>query len=301
MRLPRQSWPLAAAVLLCGALGAGAAAQQPDPEAVKRGEYLFHAGGCLGCHTDVKNQGAPLAGGRALATPFGTFYGPNITPDPQHGLGSWREADFVRAMRRGERPDGANLFPVFPYTSFTKINDADLKDLWAYLRTVPAAATPNKPHEVDFPFGFRPALTIWKWLNFTPGAFRPDPARSAELNRGAYLVEALAHCGECHTPRNLTGGLDTARAFAGTPDGPEGERVPNITPHPETGLGKWSPADIADLLTQGMTPDGDFVGGSMGEVVRNTTGKLGNADIRAIAAYLKTLPPVDNLVPRKTR
>jgi mono/diheme cytochrome c family protein len=286
---------------LWAALAAGAAAQQPDSEAVKRGEYLFNAGGCLGCHTDVKNQGAPLAGGRALATPFGTFFGPNITPDPQHGLGSWSEADFIRAMRRGERPDGANLFPVFPYTSFTKISDADLKDLWAYLRTVPAAATPNRPHEVSFPFGFRPALTIWKWLNFTPGAFRPDPARSAELNRGAYLVEALAHCGECHTPRNLMGGLDAARAFAGTPDGPEGERVPNITPDPDTGLGKWSPADITDLLTQGMTPDGDFVGGSMGEVVRNTSGKLGNSDVRAIVAYLKALPPVNNQVPRKTR
>ena len=301
MRPPRHLRPLAAAVILWATLAAGAAAQQPDPEALKRGEYLFNAGGCLGCHTDAKNKGAPLAGGRALKTPFGTFFGPNITPDPQHGLGRWSEADFIRAMRHGERPDGANLFPVFPYTSFTKINDRDLKDLWAYLRTVPAAATPNKAHDVGFPFGLRPGLTVWKWINFTSGAFSPDVARSAEINRGAYLVQALAHCSECHTPRNLMGGLDTERAFAGTPDGPEGERVPNITPHPETGTGKWSPGDLADLLKQGMTPDGDFVGGSMGEVVRNSTGKLSDTDVKAIVAYLKALPAIDNKVPRKTR
>jgi mono/diheme cytochrome c family protein len=301
MRPPRQLRPLAAAILLWAGLAGGAAAQQPDADAVKRGEYLFNAGGCFGCHTDSKGGGAPLAGGRALKTPFGTFFGANITPDPEHGLGRWSEADFIRAMRDGERPDGANLFPVFPYTSFTKISDRDLKDLWAYLRTVPAAATANKPHEVGFPFGFRPGLTVWKWLNFTRGAFRGDAGRSAEVNRGAYLVEALTHCGECHTPRNLMGGLDAARAFAGTPDGPEGERVPNITPHPETGTGKWSAADLADVLKQGMTPDGDFVGGAMGEVVRNTTGKLTDADIKAVVAYLKALPAIDNKVPRKTR
>jgi mono/diheme cytochrome c family protein len=292
---------LAAAALLWTALTTGVAAQSADAESVKRGEYLFNAGGCLGCHTDAKNNGAPLAGGRALKTPFGTFFGPNITADPQHGLGRWSEADFIRAMRHGERPDGANLFPVFPYTSFTKISERDLKDLWAYLRSVPASPTANKPHDVRFPFGVRAGLTVWKWLNFSPGEFRADAGRSAEVNRGAYLVEALAHCGECHTPRNLMGGLETAKAFAGTADGPEGERVPNITPHPETGTGKWSAGDLADLLTQGMTPEGDFVGGSMGEVVRNTTGKLTDSDIKAMIAYLKALQPIDHQVPRKTR
>jgi mono/diheme cytochrome c family protein len=301
MRPPRHLRPLAAAAILWATLAAGAGAQQPDSESVKRGEYLFNAGGCLGCHTDAKSGGAPLAGGRALKTPFGTFFGPNITPDPQHGLGRWSEADFIRAMRHGERPDGANLFPVFPYTSFTRISEPDLKDLWAYLRTVPAAATPNKAHDVGFPVGFRPGLTAWKWLNFTPGAFRADAGKSEEFNRGAYLVQALAHCGECHTPRNLTGGLDASLAFAGNPDGPDGERVPNITPHPETGIGKWSPGDVTDLLKQGMTPDGDFVGGAMGEVVRNTTGKLNDTDIKAILAYLKALPAIDHRVPRKTR
>lgn len=301
MRPPRQFWRLAAAVFLWAASAAGAGAQQPDADAVKRGEYLLNAGGCLGCHTDAKNKGAPLAGGRALKTPFGTFYGPNITPDSQYGLGGWTEADFIRAMREGVRRDGANLYPVFPYTSFTKISDADLKDLWAYLRTAPAVATPNKAHEVGFPFNVRAGTTAWKWLYFTPGEFRADPARPAEVNRGAYLVQALAHCGECHTPRNAMGGLDTSRPFAGTAAGPEGERVPNITPHPETGTGKWSAGDFTDLLKQGMTPDGDFVGGSMAEVVRNTTGKLTDEDLRAVIAYLKTVPPIDNKVPRKTR
>ena len=301
MRPPQLPTALAAAIVLLWLVLGGGALAQPDPGAVRRGEYIFNAGGCLGCHTDVKNNGAPLAGGRALATPFGMFYGPNITPDPDHGLGRWSESDFIRAMRHGERPDGANLFPVFPYTSFTKITDSDLRDLWAYLRSVPASATPNRPHDVKFPFGFRPLLTVWKWLNFEPGVFQADPAESADLNRGRYLVQALAHCGECHTPRNKTGGLDTSRRFAGTADGPDGERVPNITPHPETGIGKWSTGDLLDMLKLGMIPDGDFVGGSMGEVVRNTTSKLTDEDLRAIIAYLKSLPPIDNQVPRKTR
>jgi mono/diheme cytochrome c family protein len=300
MRPPRRLRPLAAALILWMLSGV-ALAQQPDADAAKRGEYLFNAGGCFGCHTDVKNNGAPLAGGRALGTPFGTFYGPNITPDMQYGLGRWSEADFKRAMRYGERPDGANLFPVFPYTSFTNITDADLKDLWAYLRTITPVAKPNREHAVSFPFNVRAGMTGWKWINFTPGPFRPDPAHSAEVNRGAYLVQALAHCAECHTPRNIMGGLERSKAFSGTPDGPEGERVPNITPHPESGIGKWSAGDLTDLLKQGMTPDGDFVGGSMAEVVRSTTSKLNDEDLRAVVTYLKTLPPIDNKVPRKTR
>lgn len=278
-----------------------AVAQTADPDSVRRGEYLVNAGGCVGCHTDAKNKGALLAGGRPLKTPFGTFYGPNITPDPQHGIGRWSEADFVRAMRHGVRPDGANYFPVFPYTSFTKITDSDLKDLWAYLRTVPQAAVANKPHEVGFPFNLRFLQSGWKWLNFTTGSFQPEPTQSVQVNRGAYLVQALAHCGECHTPRNSIGGLERGRTFAGTADGPEGERVPNITPDSDTGIGKWSPGDLTDVLKSGMTPDGDFVGGSMGEVVRNTTGKLTDADVGAIVAYLKSLPPIQNRVPRKSQ
>lgn len=279
-----------------------AEAQAPaDAAAIKRGEYIFNAGGCAGCHTDSKNNGQLLAGRRALSTPFGTFYGPNITPDRLHGIGAWSEADFIRALREGVRPDGAYYFPVFPYTSFTGMSDADIKDLRAYLMSLPAVAQPNKPHDISFPFGWRFLQMGWRWMNFTQGPFKPDPGKSAELNRGAYLVQALAHCGECHTPRNFMGGLKTGLVYAGTPDGPEGERVPNITPHPDSGIGKWSPADILDLLKSGMTPEGDFVGSSMAEVVRNTTGKLNDADLKAIVAYLRTLPPVDNVVRSKAK
>ncbi|MBI3707992.1 MAG: cytochrome c, partial [Proteobacteria bacterium] len=216
-------------------------AQTPDGAAIKRGEYLFIAGGCIGCHTDVKNNGAPLAGGRALATPFGTFYGPNITPDPVHGIGKWSDADFIRALREGVRPDGANYFPVFPYTSFTKISDADLRDLKAYIFSLPPVAKPSRPHDVSFPFNLRFLQFGWKLLNFTAGPYAPDTTKPADWNRGAYLVQALTHCGECHTPRNAMGGLKTSLAYAGTADGPEGERVPNVTTDPDTGIGKWSP------------------------------------------------------------
>ncbi|HEX6979621.1 MAG TPA: cytochrome c [Alphaproteobacteria bacterium] len=302
MRPQRFWWTFAAAsVLAFAACTLPAAAQSPDHEAVRRGEYLFNAGGCFGCHTDVKGGGPPLAGGRPLHTPFGTFYGPNITPDPDHGIGRWTEADFIRAMRQGIRPDGAHYYPVFPYTSFTGMTDGDLRDLWAYLRSVPPVARPNRAHEVRFPFSLRPLLTVWKWLNFTPGPFSLDDTQPPDVNRGAYLVRAVAHCGECHTPRDALGGPDSSRLLAGTSDGPDGERVPNITPHPETGIGAWSTADLLDVLKLGMTPDGDFVGGSMGEVVRNTTSKLSDDDLRAVVAYLKSLPPVENRVARRQR
>ena len=296
----RFGWPAAAyaarAILLLGLVAAGlpAAAQSPVPARVQRGEYLFHAGGCLGCHTDTKNNGAPLAGGREIKTPFGSFYGPNITPHPTSGIGSWSEEQFRGALRDGVRPDGAHYFPAFPYTSFTGMSDADIGDLWAYLRTVPPVAQPNKPHGLGFPFNIRLAMIGWKALFFTPGPFKPDPAKSHEVNRGAYLVNALGHCGECHTPRNLAGGLDRSKWLAG---GVIAEGVaPNLTPHPETGLGKWSDGDFADLLKMGMTSDGDFVGGEMAEVVKETTGKLTDADLKAVIAYLRSLPPVENRV-----
>jgi mono/diheme cytochrome c family protein len=283
----------ARAVLLFGfaAVALPASAQAPAP--VQRGEYIFHAAGCFGCHTDTKNSGAPLAGGRELKTPFGSFFGPNITPHPEFGIGRWTEAQFRRALREGLRPDGAHYFPAFPYTSFTGMTDADIADLWAYLQTVPAAAQPNRPHELGFPFNIRLAMIGWKALFFTEGAFKPDPAKSAEINRGAYLVNALGHCGECHTPRNLAGGLDRGKWLAGGVL--EGGVVPNITPHPETGIGKWSPGDITDLLKMGMTPDGDFVGGEMAEVTKETA-KLTDEDVKAIIAYLRSLPPINNAV-----
>jgi mono/diheme cytochrome c family protein len=254
----------------------------------KRGEYLVKAGGCIGCHTKEQKGAAPLAGGRPLKTPFGTFYGPNITPHPQAGLGRWSEADFIKAMRQGRRPDDAHYFPAFPYPSFTKIVDADLRDLFAYLRTVPPSSEASRTHELRFPFSYRFLLWGWKWLFFSPGAFVADPARDARLNRGAYLTEALGHCGECHTPRNIFGGPKKERRLAGGKL-PDGGSVPNLTP---TRLKSWNDKDLKDFLQSGQTPDGDVVAEAMGEVIRNTTSQLTSQDLDALIAYLRSLPPL---------
>jgi mono/diheme cytochrome c family protein len=258
---------------------------QGDP---KRGEYLAKAGGCVGCHTEAKKDAPAFAGGRALKTPFGTFYGPNITPHPQAGIGRWSEADFIRAMRRGERPDGANYFPAFPYPSFTQITDEDLRHLWAYLRALPPNGRANQPHELGFPYGWRPLVSVWKWLYFTPGPAAPAASANPLVDRGRYLVHALGHCGECHTPRNFLGGSDRERLLAGG-KGPEGKRIPNLTP---TRLKTWSDADLKEFLLTGTTPDGDSANETMEEVVRNTTSKLTPEDLQALIAYLRTVPPL---------
>ena len=277
-----------------------------EPGLVERGKYLFHAANCQSCHTDSKNKGPLLAGGRALETPFGTFYGPNITPDPDHGIGAWSDADFIAALRHGRAPDGSHYFPVFPYTSFTRMTEADRRALGAYIFTPPPVARPNRPHEIRFPFGWRFLMGFWRWRHFEPGAFEPDPGRPDSTkvkawNRGAYLVEALGHCGECHTPRGITGGLDLDMAFAGTELGPEGERVPDITPHKETGIGDWSAARLRFLFRTGLLTSGDTVGGVMAEVVENSTGRMSDEDPKAIITYLETLPPIRNRIERKTR
>jgi mono/diheme cytochrome c family protein len=274
-------------LLLGLVLGAalGSASAQGD---AKRGEYLAKAGGCIGCHTEEKKDAVPFAGGRALKSPFGTFYGPNITPHPEAGIGRWTEADFVRAMRQGERPDGKNYFPAFPYASFTKIVDRDLRDLWAYLRTLAPSPRASQEHQMRFPFGWRFLVTFWKWFFFTPGPFTNLPGLSDISNRGAYLVQALGHCSECHTPRNFLGGPKTSRFLAGG-KGPDGKDVANLTP---TRLKKWSDKELEDILTTGIDPEGDVVAETMGEVVRNTTSQLTPADLNALIAYLRTLPPI---------
>jgi mono/diheme cytochrome c family protein len=258
---------------------------QGDPN---RGLYLSKAGGCVGCHTEAKEGAQAFAGGRALKTPFGTFFGPNITPNPQAGIGRWTEGDFIRAIRLGVRPDGAHYYPAFPYPSFTKISDQDLKDLWAYLRTVPPSARASQPHELRFPFGWRFLLWGWKWLFFKPGQFVPDPARSAVLNRGAYLVQALGHCGECHTPRNFLGGPRQDRFLAGGKL-PDKGSAPNLTP---TRLRKQGDKELAEVLQSGVTDEGDALAESMAEVVRNTTSQLTPPDLSALIAYLRSLPPL---------
>jgi mono/diheme cytochrome c family protein len=276
--------------LIATVLAASAAFAWAQGDA-KRGEYLAKAGGCVGCHTAEGDKAAPFAGGRALKTPFGTFYGPNITPHPAAGIGRWSEADFARALREGLRPDGAHYFPAFPYPSFTRITDADVRDLWAYLRSLPPNARASREHDLRFPFRWRFLVLGWKWLFFSPGPFAPAPGRAAEVNRGDYLVNALGHCGECHTPRNFLGGPVRDRLLAGTAKGkgPEGKRVPNITP---AKLKEWSNKELRDFLLTGITSDGDVVAEMMGEVIRNTTSQLTPQDLGAVIAYLRTLPAV---------
>jgi mono/diheme cytochrome c family protein len=276
----------ALALLLLTPLGPAAA----GGGAIARGEYLVRAGGCFSCHTAAGGQ--QLAGGRALATPFGTFYSPNITPDPQTGIGRWTDAQFLRALRLGVRPDGANYFPVFPYPSFTGISDRDALAIKAYLFSRPPIRQANRPHEVAFPFSWRLLQTGWKLLFFTPGPFRPDPQHSAAYNRGAYLVTALAHCGECHTPRNAFGAVRTDMPLAGTAAGPDGQLVPNITPDKATGIGQWEKADLVDLLHTGSTPEQSKVKGAMREVVEDGLKYLSDSDRQAIADYVFAQPPI---------
>ncbi len=268
-------------VVLCAALVNAFA--QGD---AKRGEYLAKAAGCVGCHTEEKKDAVPFAGGRALKTPFGTFYGPNITPHWQSGIGRWTEADFMRAMREGDRPDGKNYFPAFPYPSFTKIVDGDLRDLWAFLRTLPPSARASQKHDLGFFYRWRFLVTFWKWFFFTPGPFTNLPGLSDIATRGAYLVQALGHCSECHTPRNFFGGPKKSRFLAGG-RGPDGKDVANLTR-----LKKWSDKDLQDLLTTGLDPEGDVVAETMGEVIQNTTSQLTPSDLNALIAYLRTLPPI---------
>ena len=291
--MPRARQPrmMAALALMPLVLTTPAAAEE---DAVERGEYLVRAGGCFSCHTAA--GGRELAGGRALATPFGTFYSPNITPDPETGIGRWTDAQFLRALREGVRPDGANYFPVFPYPSFTGITDGDALAIKAYLFSLPPVRQHNRPHDVAFPFSWRFMQTVWKLLFFKPGPFQADPQQSAAYNRGAYLVTALAHCGECHTPRDFLGATKSAQRLAGTPDGPDGQLVPNITPDPDTGIGKWEKDDIVELLKTGTTPEQSKVKGAMREAVQDGLKYLSEGDREAIADYLLTQPPIVHVV-----
>lgn len=293
MRIMRVQAPMAIVAVLFVALLAGAAAAEPSAE---RGAAVFDAAGCYSCHTQP--DGAPLAGGRALETPFGTFHAPNITPDRAHGIGAWEPEDMIRALRDGVSPEGDHYYPAFPYTSYAGMTDADIRDLFAYIQTVEPVSQPNRPHDLSFPFNLRFGLGVWKWLYFEPGRFQPDPDRSEAWNRGAYLVEVLGHCGECHTPRGFLGGPDRSLHLAGSPDGAEGKPAPNITPAPETGLGDWTQEDVIWLLQIGLQPDGDVVGGPMGEVVDHSTSKLSGDDRAAMAAYLLSLPPIEHRVGR---
>ena len=278
-------------VALCP-LSAGAQDGQSSP-LVERGEYLMQLSGCRHCHT--AEDGEAFAGGRPLETPFGTFYTPNITADDRTGIGAWSETDFVRALRHGETPDGSHYYPAFPYTSYTRMTDEDARALFAYLRSQPASKRTNREHDLAWYLQWRLAAQAWKWLFFTPGEYQPDNARSPAWNRGAYIAEALAHCGECHTPRNWFGAPNRELAYAGNPDGPDEELVPNITPDPETGIGDWSRDSLDLFLRFGELPNGEYTAGSMDYVITGI-GKLTETDRAALIDYLRALPPIRNSV-----
>lgn len=268
------------------------AGTEPLPNAapdLANGQVMFHAGGCASCHaTPGQEDRTQLGGGLALHSPFGTFHSPNISSHPRDGIGGWTPAQFVRAMRAGVSPDGRHYYPSFPYTSYQRMNAKDLTDLFAFMKTLPAVEGRIRDHELGFPFNVRRGLGLWKLAFLDGQEFRPDPTKSASLNRGAYLVEGPGHCVECHSPRTFAGNIPTDRRFAGGPN-PEGKGfVPNITPHPK-GIGGWSKGEIADLLDSGMTPEGDFVGSTMTAVIRNTS-KLPASDRDAMAEYLLALP-----------
>ena len=290
------------AVLLTGAAGFGVYWRLTAPSvafAVTEAAYLpnlvngqttFNAGGCSSCHA-VPGQPdrLKLGGGLALTSPFGTFYVPNISPDSADGIGRWTEAQFIAAITEGVSPSGAHYFPAFPYTTYAHARISDVRDLFAYLKTLAPVSGKVRDHDVPFPFNIRRNIGIWKLLFMDSKPFTPDPARPPQWNRGAYLVNSLGHCAECHSPRNFLGGIVASQRFAGGPD-PEGKGwVPNIT---QKGISDWSEKDIAYFLESGQTPDGDSAGGSMASVIRNIS-QLSEADRAAIANYIKSLPPVD--------
>ncbi|MBN9469497.1 MAG: c-type cytochrome [Bosea sp.] len=262
----------------------------PQPD-IENGKLLFAAGGCASCHaTPGQDDKTRLGGGLELGSPFGKFHAPNISPHTRDGIGNWGTADFIQAMAAGVSPAGQHLYPSFPYTSYRLMTPKALADLLAYIRTLPAVEGRAPPHELPFPFNIRRMVGGWKLLFFDGAPFKPDPTKSDEWNRGAYLVQGPGHCAECHSARNSLGAIVQATRYAGGPD-PEGKGwVPNIT-QSEDGLSKWSKSEIAELLKSGFTPEFDSVGGSMAAVVRNTA-QLPEADRLAMAEYLKSLPPV---------
>jgi mono/diheme cytochrome c family protein len=282
---------LAAGVSLTYSQPISAENSPADSQSIEKGHYLAMAANCAGCHTE--SGSVEYAGGRALKTPFGVFYTPNITPDPKVGIGSWSDADFLRALKHGISPQGQPYYPAFPYTSFSGISDADALAIKSFLFSLPPSNKPNRTHELSFPYSIRLGLWPWRWLYFDPKPFSPPPNATPEVARGAYLVDVLGHCGECHTPRNRLGAREQDRRLSGTPIGPDGGKVPNITPDPQTGLGRWSAKDVIRVLESGLLPNFDAVGSAMGEVVRATS-KLEPADRAAIAAYLATVPPIAN-------
>jgi mono/diheme cytochrome c family protein len=259
---------------------------QSDP--VTRGRYLTDAADCQACHT--LEGGLPFAGGRAFKTQFGTLYSSNITPDRETGIGAWSAGDFLRAVHKGVRPDGTHLYPAFPYAAYTYLTDDDVQAIWTYLRSIPAVKNPIPANDLAFPFNQRWLMGIWSGLFNPDRRFAPNVRRTPEWNRGAYLAEGLAHCGDCHTPRNLLQALDNRRKFGGALTA--GWRAYNITGHPMTGVGGWSEEDLAQYLATGHATNHGTASGPMGEAVDISLSKLTPSDIRALVAYARSIPPI---------
>ncbi|MDJ0387486.1 c-type cytochrome [Roseomonas sp. E05] len=273
---------LAATLLAATTLATAARADSDNFTELQRGRYLTTAGDCMGCH--IGPDGQSMAGGNLLETPFGNIAVPNITPDNKTGIGTWSAQDFYEAMHVGKRPDGTHLYPAFPYTSFTKMSRADTDAVYAYLRAQEPVANEVDRNTLPFPFNIRLAMWAWNRLNFTPGEFKPDPQRSEAYNRGAYLVEGPGHCGLCHTPRNFMGGDAASDELKG--GALQGWFAPNITADKHLGIGAWSEAEIVDYLRTGHTAR-TAASGPMSEVVAYSTSQMTDADLKAIATYLR--------------
>jgi mono/diheme cytochrome c family protein len=284
--------------LLLAVWGNPAAAQGTPGSAaeIARGRYVFGATGGCGCHTVPK--GSVNAGGRRYDGPFGTVYSTNITPDRQTGIGTWTDDQIIAAIRLGRRPNGERLLPVHPFPVFNGMAEGDLRALVAFLRTTPAVAQPNQPRRITVPLFESVFLPAWL-AAFAPRETPPPKAPTAGVARGEYLVKAVGHCGECHTPRTMTMASDSSRFLAGTAKGPEDQAIPNITPDRDTGIGTWTVEAIADYLGTGNKPDGDVAAGLMGEVIEGTLAgykDMTQADRLAIAEYLKTIPALRNSI-----
>lgn len=271
---------------LCSAVAGAALAAEPSPELIAYGKTLVEAGDCAGCHT--ADPAKPFAGGKRIDTPFGAIYAPNLTPDRDTGIGAWQDADFTRALRTGTAPDGSLYYPAFPYPYFTHMTKDDTLAIRAYLGTLAPVVNRNKPPELRWPFGYRGLMRAWNLLFFTPGLFEPDQSKSAAWNRGAYLVTGLGHCGACHTPKNYFGADKTTQALSGS--ALDGWYAPRLDGAARTGLQSWSADDITEYLQSGRNAR-SHADGPMAEVIVNSTSKMSDADVRAIAGYLKSLPP----------
>jgi len=293
------------AALLLGALVAWLNVRGEEPvdatpppaattEQIERGAYLAHAGNCVGCHT--ARGGVPYAGGRAVPTPFGDVYAPNLTPDAATGIGGWSDSQFWRALHHGRSRDGRLLYPAFPYPNYTRITRTDADAIHAYLRSLAPVHLQNRPHELRFPFDQQAALAVWRALYFRAAPFEPDPARTAGWNRGAYLVEGLGHCNACHASRNLLGATSNPLDLAGGLIPVQNWYAPSLTSASEAGVADWPAADVAALLKTGVAPQAS-VSGPMSEVVLGSTQHLNASDLSAMVEYLRALPRAEVMPP----